>query len=53
MTRVDGIRRVLVVGGAGFIGSHFIDRLLTDPETSQITIFDNFSSGRPWHYAHH
>jgi UDP-glucose 4-epimerase len=44
---------VLVVGGAGFIGSHFVDRLLSDPSTGRVTIFDNFSSGREWHYAHH
>jgi UDP-glucose 4-epimerase len=39
----------LVVGGAGFIGSHFVDRLLTDPRTVRVTVYDNFSSGRPWH----
>jgi UDP-glucose 4-epimerase len=44
---------VLVVGGAGFIGSHFVDRLLADPSTRRVTIFDNFSSGREWHFAHH
>jgi UDP-glucose 4-epimerase len=42
-----------VVGGAGFIGSHFIDALLDSPLTRRVTIFDNFSSGREWHYAHH
>ncbi|NQV84535.1 MAG: NAD-dependent epimerase/dehydratase family protein [Rhodospirillales bacterium] len=42
-----------MVGGAGFIGSHFTDRLLADPKTEAVTLFDNFSSGHEWHYAHH
>lgn len=45
--------RWFIAGGAGFIGSHFTDRLLSDPSTSGVTLFDNFSSGREWHYAHH
>lgn len=45
------LRRVCVVGGAGFIGSHFVVRLLGDPETEQVTVYDNFSSGRDWHLA--
>src|SRR5437763_162688 len=46
-------KRFLIVGGAGFIGSHFCDRLLADPEIAAVTIYDNFSSGREWHYQHH
>jgi UDP-glucose 4-epimerase len=46
-------RRYLVVGGAGFIGSHFVDRLLADPEIDAVTVYDNFSSGRAWHLEHH
>jgi UDP-glucose 4-epimerase len=38
-----------IVGGAGFIGSHFVDRLLESAETESVTVFDNFSSGREWH----
>jgi UDP-glucose 4-epimerase len=45
--------RVCIVGGAGFIGSHFTDRLLSDAATERVTLFDNFSSGREWHYQHH
>jgi UDP-glucose 4-epimerase len=45
--------RYFIVGGAGFIGSHFVDALLAQPSTAQVTIFDNFSSGRRWHYEHH
>jgi len=46
-------KRFFIVGGAGFIGSHFCDRLLSDAEIAAVTIYDNFSSGREWHYAHH
>jgi UDP-glucose 4-epimerase len=46
-------RRFVIVGGAGFIGSHFTDRLLGAPETEQVTLYDNFTSGREWHFAHH
>src|ERR1700751_880394 len=45
--------RICVVGGAGFIGSHFIDALLQNPEISRVTIFDNFSSGRARHLQNH
>lgn len=44
---------VFIAGGAGFIGSHFSDRLLADPSTGRVTIYDNFSSGRRWHYEQH
>lgn len=42
-----------IVGGAGFIGSHFTDALLASPKTRVVTVFDNFSSGREWHYEAH
>jgi UDP-glucose 4-epimerase len=45
--------RVIIVGGAGFIGSHFTDALLADERTRQVTLYDNFSSGQEWHYADH
>lgn len=45
--------RFVLIGGAGFIGSHFTDRLLADPATERIVLYDNFSSGRERHYAHH
>jgi UDP-glucose 4-epimerase len=44
---------VCIVGGAGFIGSHFTDALLDSPETLRVTLFDNFSSGRTWHFERH
>jgi len=45
--------RYLVVGGAGFIGSHFVDRLLADSRVGAVVVYDNFSSGREWHLAGH
>lgn len=45
--------RFFIAGGAGFIGSHFTDRLLCDRTVEAVTLYDNFSSGREWHYAHH
>lgn len=54
------IEKIFIVGGAGFIGSHFVDELLCLSSqfahifnTKKITIYDNFSSGRKWHYEHH
>lgn len=40
-----------ITGGAGFIGSHFVDRLLADG--AEVTIYDNFSSGKNWYFKHH
>ncbi len=37
--------RCLVTGGAGFIGSHVVDRLLADGH--EVVAIDNFASGRP------
>src|SRR5713101_7223285 len=45
--------RFFIVGGAGFIGSHFTDVLLATAGIESVTIYDNLSSGRDWHFAKH
>jgi len=42
--------RVLVTGGAGFIGSHLCDRLLADGH--HVTCMDNLSTGRQHNIEH-
>jgi UDP-glucose 4-epimerase len=41
----------LVTGGAGFIGSHLVDRLVADGR--QVRVLDNFSVGRPQNLKQH
>lgn len=41
----QGERRVVVTGGAGFIGSHLVDRLLTDG-SANVVVLDNLARGR-------
>jgi UDP-glucose 4-epimerase len=43
----------VVTGGAGFIGSHLLDTLLSNSATGEIRVLDNFSSGRREHIAVH
>lgn len=44
-------KRVLVTGGAGFIGSHIVD-LLCDEGCSEIVALDNMVRGRPENLEH-
>ena len=44
--------RVFVAGGAGFIGSHFVDYHLSSPDVS-VTVFDNLTSGHRGHLQEH
>ena len=43
--------RILVTGGAGFLGSHLCDRLLADGQ--EVVCLDNFFTGRKVNIAHH
>ena len=38
-------RRVFITGGCGFIGSHFVQRLLADDRTEQVSVFDRADFG--------
>ena len=37
--------KVLVVGGAGFIGSYVVDYLLGNNIANSVVVYDNFSAG--------
>ena len=44
--------KVVVTGGAGFIGSHLVDRLLADTQ-AQVVVLDNLQRGRLTNLAAH
>ena len=37
-------KKVFVTGGAGFIGSHLVDKLMRDG--NDVTVYDNLVSGK-------
>lgn len=44
-------KKILVTGGAGFIGSHLVDRLME--RGNRVLVFDNLSSGQMEFIEHH
>jgi UDP-glucose 4-epimerase len=50
MSELKG-KRILVTGGAGFIGSHIVDRLVE--EGVSVVILDNLCSGKTENIVHH
>ena len=46
------MRRVLVAGGCGFIGSHLVDRLLSRQDVGEIVVVDNLWTGQQENIAH-
>ena len=40
--------RAFVPGGAGFIGSHAVERLLATPAVDHVTVFDEFFFPGNW-----
>lgn len=43
-------KKILVTGGAGFVGSHLVDKLMQ--EGHEVTVVDNFFTGQKKNIAH-
>ena len=43
--------RIFVIGGAGFIGSHLVDRLV--PDAHEVIVIDNLSNGKKHNIEKH
>ena len=50
---VTRMKKILITGGAGFIGSNLVDALLTDERIAFVRILDNLSTGFEENIAHH
>src|SRR5260370_40106585 len=42
-----------IMGGAGLMGSPLTGCRIADPAVTAVSLYDNFASGREWHYQHH
>ncbi|MBT32150.1 MAG: LPS biosynthesis protein WbpP, partial [Thalassobius sp.] len=38
--------KILVTGGAGFIGSNLVEKLLSLPQVSKVRVLDNLATGK-------
>lgn len=50
--KISDLKKVLVTGGSGFIGSHLVDALVERSE-AEVVIYDNFCTGQKLFTAHH
>ena len=50
MNPSDFPKRILVAGGAGFVGSYLVDRLML--QGHQVTVLDNFFTGNKSNVEH-
>ena len=51
MTSFQPGQKILVTGGAGFVGSHVVDRALA--EGASVTVLDNLYTGKVQNFQHH
>ena len=51
MTQNINYSKYFITGGAGFIGSHLVDRLIN--ENKQVTVYDNLSTGKKENIEQH
>jgi len=47
------MKKILVTGGAGFIGSNLVDALMSDERIAFVRVIDNLSTGFEENLAHH